>query len=74
MPEGKKPLLMELKVLRLATENKLDKLRVRAFGIGSELNIRELRPAQGNFNVYGRIVFKKRRVVHISINYLMNPD
>ena len=56
MPEGKKPLLMELKALRIATENKLDKLRVRAFGIGGELNILELWPAPGNFNIYGRIV------------------
>ena len=61
MPEGRKPLLMELKALRIATENKLDKLRVKAFGIEGELNIQELRPAPSNFNIYGRIVFKKRK-------------
>ena len=61
MPEGRKPLLMEIKALRLATEDKLDRLRVRAFGIESELNVRELRPAPDNFNIYGRIVLKKRK-------------
>ena len=74
MSEGKKPLQMELKALRIATENKLDELRVKAFGMGGELNIRELRPAPSNFNIYGRIVFKKGRVVHTFISYCMNLD
>ena len=61
MPEGKKPLPMELKALRIATKDKFDRLRVRAFGIEGELNVWELKPAPGNFNIYGRIVFKKRK-------------
>ena len=44
MPEGIKPLEMELNALKNAIEEKLTKLRVRAFGDKPELCIRELRP------------------------------
>ena len=50
MMEGKKPLSMELNALRIATKDKLDRLRVRAFWIEGELNVRELKPAPGKFN------------------------
>ena len=65
---------MELKALRIATENQFDKLRVKAFGMGGELIIREFRPAPSNFNIYSIIVFKKGRVAHTFINYFMNLD
>ena len=45
MPEGKRPLEMELGALKNAVEDKFDQLRVRAFGDRAELGIRELRPA-----------------------------
>ena len=61
MPEGKKPLEMELLALKNSIEEKLTRLRVRAFGNRPELGIRELRPALNLFNIYGRIVFKKRK-------------
>ena len=39
MPEGKEPLEMELRALRIETEDKRDKLRVKAFDIEGELTI-----------------------------------
>ena len=61
MPEGKRPLEMELGALKNAVEDKFDQLRVRAFGDRAELGIRELRPAPNHLNIYGRIVFKNRK-------------
>ena len=61
MTEGKKPLSMELNALRIGTKDKLDRLRVRAFGIEGDLNVRELKPAPGIFNIYWRIIFEKRK-------------
>ena len=44
---------MELNALRIATKDRLERLRVRAFGIEGELNVCELKPAPGNFNIHG---------------------
>ena len=68
MPEGKKQLEMELNALKSTIEEKLTRLRVRALGDKPELCMHELRPALNLFNIYGRIVFKKGKGVHITIN------
>ena len=52
---------MELNALKNAIEEKLVRLRVRAFGDKPDLGICELRPALNLFNIYTRIVFKKRK-------------
>ena len=72
--EEKNSLSMELNALRIATKDKLERLRVRAFGNEGELNVSELKPAPGNFNLYGRIIFKKKKVVLITIGCCMNPE
>ena len=61
MPEGKKPLEMELNALKNAIKEKLTRLRVRAFGDRPDLGILELRPALNIFNINRRIAFKKRK-------------
>ena len=71
MPEGKRPLEMELSALKNAVKDKLDSLKVRAFGDRSELGIHKIRPAPSLFNIYGRFVFKKGKGVHTIIDSCM---
>ena len=52
---------MELNALKNGIQEKLARLRMRAFGDRLDLGIRELRPALNLFNIYGRIVFEKRK-------------
>ena len=75
MPGGKKPLEMDLNASKNAIKEKLARSRVRAFGDRPDLGIRECRPALNLFNIYGRIVFKKRKgCAHYYILLRVMPD
>ena len=65
MPEGKRLLDMEVNALKNAIEDKVNRLKVIAFEYKSKMSICELRPALNLFNIYGRILFKNNKVVHI---------
>ena len=66
--------MTEINALMTAMKDKLERLKVRAFGNEGELNICELKPAPGNFNLYGRIIFRKKRVVPTTTGCCMSPE
>ena len=65
MPDEKHPLAMEIKVLQNAIEGKISRMVAKYQGKSIEGCTWKLRPALGLFNIYGKIVFKQKRVLFI---------
>ena len=61
MPEGKKSLEMKLNALKNVIEEKITRLRFRAFGDKPKMSMLELRPVLNRINIHGIIVFKNKK-------------
>ena len=66
MPEGIRPLDMAISALKNAIEDKVSRLKLKAYDYRPDISMRELRPELNLFDIYGRIVFKKKEVCILS--------